>query len=136
MRPNWISLKWRRPRNHFFTESKWDWWWIWRSRKSSPNDSRAARTLKIDEGTNSIVISETNKKIIRWPGERNNVKRDENNSLIWSYGKFSFKVEGINIQLMTSDYAYAATTYRNEQQIPVIRISGENLITRITVNDK
>ena len=102
----------------------------------SPNDSRAARTLKIDEGTNSIVISETNKKIIRWPGERNNVKRDENNSLIWSYGKFSFKVEGINIKLMTSDYAYAATTYRNEQQIPVIRISGENLITRITVNDK
>ena len=129
-------FKWRRPRNHFFTESKWDWWWIWRHRKSSANDAPAARTLKIDESTNSLVISETNKKIIRWPGERDNVKRDENNSLTWSHGKFSFRVEGINIQLMASDYAYAATTYRNEQQIPVIRISGENLITRITMNDK
>ena len=35
--------------------------------------------------------------------------------------------------VLLEDYAYAATTYRNEQQIPVIRISGENLKTRITV---
>ena len=129
-------FKWRRPRNHFFTETKWDWWWIWRHRKSTASDSRASRILKIDDSTNTVVISETNKRIIRWPGERNHVKRDENNSFTWSHGKFSFRVEGINIKLMTSDYAYAATTYRNEQQIPVIRISGENLITRITVNDK
>ena len=73
---------------------------------------------------------------IRDSGERENIKREDDNSLVWRYGKFSFKVEGINIKLMGSDYAYAATTYRNEQQIPVIRISGENLITRIAVNDK
>ena len=36
---------------------------------------------------------------------------------------------------MGADYAYAATTYRNEHQIPVIRINGENLITRIGVHD-
>ena len=106
------------------------------TQKSTASDSRASRILKIDDSTNTVVISETDKRIIRWPGERNHVKRDENNSLTWSHGKFSFRVEGINIKLMTSDYAYAATTYRNEQQIPVIRISGENLITRITVNDK
>ena len=127
-------FKWRRPRNHFFTESKWDWWWIWRHRKLKASDSPSARNLKIDD--DSITIVESNKKVVRWPGERDNIKREDDNSLIWRYGKFSFKVEGINIKLMGNDYAYAATTYRNEQQIPVIRISGENLITRITLYDK
>ena len=127
-------FKWRRPRNHFFTESKWDWWWIWRHRKLKASDSPSARNLKIDD--DSITITESNKKVVRWPGERDNIKREDDNSLIWRYGKFSFKVEGINIKLMGADYAYAATTYRNEQQIPVIRISGENLITRITLYDK
>jgi len=131
-------FKWRRPRNHFFTESKWDWWWLWRHRKSKVDDSPSARTLKVDDyfqNPDSLVITESNKKIIRWPGERDNIKREDDNSLTWKYGKFSFKVEGINIKLMGSDYAYAATTYRNEQKIPVIRISGEHLITRIYVYD-
>ena len=126
-------LKWRRPRNHFFTESKWDWWWLWRHRKLTPEDSPAARALKIDGET--LTITESNKKTVRWPGERDNIKREDDNSLTWRYGKFSFKVEGINIKLMGADYAYAATTYRNEHQIPVIRINGENLITRIGVHD-
>ena len=89
--------------------------------------------VKIDGET--LTITESNKKTVRWPGERDNIKRENDNSLTWRYGKFSFKVEGINIKLMGADYAYAATTYRNEHQIPVIRINGENLITRIGVHD-
>ena len=128
-------FKWRRPRNHFFTESKWDWWWVWRHRRLKPEDSPFGRALRVDESMKFLTVTESNKKTVRWPGERENVKREEDNSLTWRYGKFSFRVEGINIKLMGTAYAYAATTYRNEQQIPVIRINGENLITRIYVHD-
>ena len=71
----------------------------------------------------------------RWPGERENVGKGDN-FLNWNYGKFSFTVEGINIKLLEKDHAYVATTYRNEEEIPVIRISGEKIKTRIMVNDK
>ena len=84
---------------------------------------------------NTITIGETGKKTVRWPGERENVGKGDN-SLNWNYGKFSFTVEGINIKLLEKDHAYVATTYRNEEEIPVIRISGEKIKTRIMVNDK
>ena len=127
-------LKWRRPRNHFFTESKWDWWWIWRHRKNWSLDTPHNRPVTLNGST--ITITDSGKKTIRWPGERENVKGvDGNNSLCWTQGKFSFTVEGINIKLLGNDHAYAATTYRNEEEIPVVRISGENLKTRISVND-
>ena len=128
-------FKWRRPRNHFFTESKWDWWWIWRHRRSwSLYDTARNRTVSL--GSNSITITESGKNIIRWPGVREHVKVLEGgNSLSWNYGKFSFLIEGINIKLLGKDHAYAATTYGNEEEIPVVRINGENLKTRIMVND-
>ena len=126
-------FKWRRPRNHFFTESKWDWWWIWRHRRRWTLDTPSERVVDLNGRT--ITIEETGKKTIRWPGERDSVSKGDN-SLGWKYGKFSFTVEGINIKLLEKDYAYAATTYRNEQKIPVIRISGEKIKTRIMVNDK
>ena len=53
----------------------------------------------------------------------------------WRYTKFNFIAEGINIELVKDDVVCAATTYGNEQIIPVLRIKGENIITRITVND-
>ena len=133
-------FKWRRPRNHFFTESKWDWWWIWRHRRrwlpisrDWTVDTPVGRLVDLNGST--ITIGEPGKKTVRWPGERNNVSKGDN-SLGWKYGKFTFNVEGVNIKLLEKDYAYAATTYRNEQKIPVIRISGENIKTRIMVNDK
>ncbi len=126
-------FKWRRPRNHFFTESKWDWWWIWRYRKPWTLDTSRGRL--VDLNGNTITIGETGKKTVRWPGERENVGKGDN-SLNWNYGKFSFTVEGINIKLLEKDHAYVATTYRNEEEIPVIRISGEKIKTRIMVNDK
>ena len=127
-------FKWRRPRNHFFTESKWDWWWIWRHRRNWSLDTPHNRIVSF--GSSSITITESGKNIIRWPGVRDHVKVLEGgNSLLWSYGKFSFAVEGINIKLLGKDHAYAATTYGNEEEIPVIRINGENLKTRIMVND-
>ena len=52
----------------------------------------------------------------------------------WRYGKFNFVVEGINIELLRDDAVCAATTYGNEQIIPVLRVKGENIITRIMVN--
>ena len=68
------------------------------------------------------------------PGKRGEVKNGK--LLTWKHGKFTFAVEGINIKLLGSTKAYAATTYGNEESIPVIRISGENITTRIIVNDK
>ena len=127
-------FKWRRPRNHFFTESKWDWWMLWRYRKDWTLDTPSGRFVDLNSKT--ITIAEIDKRTIRWPGEREHVRGLEGmNSLSWEYGKFSFTVEGINIKLLGKNHAYAATTYGNEQKIPVIRISGENLKTRITVND-
>ena len=126
-------FKWRRPRNHFFTESKWDWWALWRHRKPWTVDTSGGRLVDLNGST--ITIGETGKKTVRWPGERENVGKGDN-SLNWNYGKFSFTVEGINIKLLEKDHAYVATTYRNEEEIPVIRISGEKIKTRIMVNDK
>jgi hypothetical protein len=132
-------FKWRRPRNHFFTESKWDRCWIWRHRKPWAVDTSGGRLVELSGRT--ITIEENGKKTIRWPGERDNVSKGDNlnhgvSSLSWGHGKFTFTVEGVNIELLEKDYAYAATTYRNEQKIPVVRISGENIKTRIMVNDK
>ena len=129
-------FKWRRPRNHFFTETRADWWWIWRLRKNMVGDTQAARSVTVNE--EGLCITETGKKVVRFPGSRDDVifNIKTTNSLTWSYGKFTFSVEGINIKLMNADYAYASTSYGNEEKIPVVRIRGENLKTRISVNDK
>ena len=122
-------FKWRNPRNHFFTESKWDWWVLWRQRTGTEN------VRLVTQNGKTLIIKETGKKTIRWPGEIDSVSKGVN-SLSWEYGKFIFTVDGVNIRLLEKDYAYAATTYRNEQKIPVVRMSGENIKTRIMVNDK
>ena len=125
-------LKWRSPNNHFFTETIWDWWVIWRHRVGWSIDKTNSRIVDIKGST--IVIQDSGKKTVRFPGDRTKVSNGK--LLTWQHGKFRFSVEGINIKLLVSTTAYASTTYGNEESIPVIRISGENIITRISVNDK
>tara|TARA_Y100001972_G_scaffold122196_1_gene167370 strand:+ start:1184 stop:2377 length:1194 start_codon:yes stop_codon:yes gene_type:complete len=123
--------KWRSPNNHFFTESIWDWWSVWRQRVSWSRDKSNSRVVDIKGDT--LVVYETGKKIVRFPGDR--LKLSNGKIIAWRYGKFTFSVEGINIKLLRSTKAYASTTYGNEESIKVIRISGENIITRISVDD-
>ena len=123
--------KWRSPNNHFSTETIWDWWIIWRHRVGWSKDKANSRVVDIKGST--LVIRDVGKKVVRFPGDRTKVSNG--NLLSWRYGKFTFSVEGVNIKLLGSTTAYASTTYGNEEAIPVIRISGENIITRISVND-
>jgi len=80
-----------------------------------------------------LNVRESGRKVIRWPGERKNVINGS--TLKWSYGKFTFEVSGINIKLLRAGSAYRSTTYGNYQKVPVVRIRGENIETRIKVND-
>ena len=68
--------------------------------------------------------------MVRLPGNRSDVAV-LTNDLRWEYGPFYLKVTGINTKLLRGDHAHAATTYGNEETIPVVRIKGENIITRI-----
>ena len=131
MRKPW---KWRRPRNHFFTESWLDWWILWRYRVSWSRDKSNSRVVDIND--TDLDIFESGKKTVRLPGIRTEVIGGLTSPYLWWYGKFTFLVDGINIKLRRADYAHAATTYNNEEKIPVVRISGENLKIRISINDR
>ena len=123
--------RWRRPRNHFFSETIWDWFVLWRHRVGWSIDKVNSRGVEI-EGK-ELKVRESGQKVIRWPGERKNVINGP--TLKWSYGKFIFEVSGINIKLLRAGSAYRSTTYGNYQKVPVVRIRGENIETRIKVND-
>ena len=123
--------RWRRPRNHFFSETIWDWFVLWRHRVGWSIDKVNSRGVEI-EGK-ELNVRESGKQVIRWPGERKNIINGP--TLKWSYGKFTFEVSGINIKLLRADSAYRSTTYGNYQKVPVVRIRGENIETRIKVND-
>ena len=123
--------RWRRPRNHFFSETIWDWFVLWRHRVGWAIDKVNSRGVEI-EGK-ELNVREAGHKVIRWPGERENVINGA--TLKWSYGKFTFEVSGINIKLLRAGSAYRSTTYGNYQKVPVVRIRGENIETRIKVND-
>ena len=125
-------LKWRSPNNHFFTETIWDWWVVWRHRVGWSKDKANSRIVDIKN--DALVIHDVGEKIVRFPGDRTKVNNGK--FLTWRHGKFTITVDGINIKLLGSTTAYASTTYGNEESIPVVRISGENIITRIIVNDK
>jgi hypothetical protein len=93
-----------------------------------------SRLVKIDGDT--LTIQDRGKKTLRLPGSKDVVFGVTDKRIEWRYTKFNFIAEGINIELVKDDVVCAATTYGNEQIIPVLRIKGENIITRITVNDK
>ena len=40
------------------------------------------------------------------------------------------------MRLLKDDVVCAATTYGNQKTIPVLRVKGEDIITRITAHDK
>ena len=126
-------LKWRWPRNHFFSESNWDWWVIWRHRVGWLRDTADSRRVEIDG--NTLTIIEKGKKTLRFPGTERRYLAPIDKKIEWSYGEFNFVVEGVNIEVLRGDAVCASTTYGNEQIIPVLRVKGENIITRITVND-
>jgi hypothetical protein len=129
-------FKWRRPRNHFFSETNWDIWVLWRHRINDmgwSSEMTNGRFVEIDD--NTLTITDKGKKTLRFPGTHELLSVDEEQKIKWTYSKFTFVVEGINIELLKDDAVCAATTYGNEQIIPVLRIKGENIITRITVND-
>ena len=127
-------FKWRWPRNHFFSESNWDWWIVWRHRVGWSRDRANNRLVKID--SNTLTIIDRDKKTFRFPGTQAAIFVHTEEKIEWRYAKFNFVVEGINIELLKDDAVCAATTYGNEQVIPVLRVKGKNLKTRITVNDK
>ena len=141
-------FKWRRPRNHFFSETNWDIWVLWRHRipeLSWKNEVALDRLVKID-GNTLTITERPEKRTLRFPGDRNTLSEtftlrdkassDEKEKIKWTYSKFTFGVEGVNIELLKDDVVCAATTYGNEKTIPVLRVKGEDIITRITAHDK
>ena len=140
-------VKWRRPRNHFFSETNWDIWVLWRHRipeMSWSNELAIDRIVRIDGKT--LTIIDRGKKTLRYPGDRvtlsetftlrDKASADERQKIKWTYSKFTFVVEGVNIELLKDDVVCAATTYGNQKTIPVLRVKGEDIITRITAHDK
>jgi len=136
-------FKWRRPRKHFFSETNWDIWILWRHRIPEltwKNDVALDRLVKID-GNTLTITERPEKRTLRFPGTRELLSAEEDlktgkQKIKWTYSKFTFVVEGVTIELLKDDVVCAATTYGNEKTIPVLRIKGEDIITRITAYDK
>ena len=117
--------KWRRPRNHFFSESKLDFYSLWRLRKNS----FSTRTVNIIK--NTVTITDVGKKTIRFPVSDGCQWSEGNGTLFFEYNGFSFVVKG-DIKNVKEDYSWQSGSYRMENKIKVLRIKGTNLITSIT----
>jgi len=117
--------KWRRPRNHFFSESKLDFYSLWRFRKNS----FSTRTVNIVK--DSVTITDVGKKTIRLPVDDHCKWSAGNGTLFFEYNGFSFIVRG-DIKNVKEDYAWQSGSYKIEKKIKVLRIKGTNLITTIT----
>jgi hypothetical protein len=92
----WI---WRRPRNHFSSESKLDFYSLWRFRKKFVN-TRSAFT-----NDSNVMIQDVGKKTIRFPVNDGCQWSEGNGTLFFEYNGFSFVVRGdiINVK---EDYAW------------------------------
>jgi hypothetical protein len=117
----WI---WRRPRNHFFSESKLDFYSLWRFRKKFVN----TRSVDINKG--SVSIKDVGKKTVRFPVNDNCQWSQGNGNLFFEYGGFSFVVKG-DITNVKEDYAWQSIGYREEKKIKVLRVKGTDLVTII-----
>ena len=89
--------KWRRPRNHFFSESKLDFYSLWRLRKNS----FSTRTVNIIK--NTVTITDVGKKTIRFPVSDGCQWSEGNGTLFFEYNGFSFVVKG-DIKNVKEDY--------------------------------
>ena len=117
----WI---WRRPRNHFSSESKLDFYSLWRFRKKFVN------TRSVFTNDSNVMIQDVGKKTIRFPVNDGCQWSEGNGTLFFEYNGFSFVVRGdiINVK---EDYAWQSGGYREEKKIKVLRIKGTDLVTTI-----
>jgi len=118
-------LRWRRPRNHFFSESKLDFYSLWRFRKNS----FSTRTVNIVK--DSVTITDVGKKTIRLPVDDHCKWSAGNGTLFFEYNGFSFVVRG-DIKNVKECHSWQSGSYKIEKKIKVLRIKGTNLITTIT----
>ena len=117
----WI---WRRPRNHFFSESKLDFYSLWRFRKKFA----IKRSTEITDM--GVVIKDIGKKTIRFPVNDGCQWSQGNGNLFFEYEGFSFVVRG-DIANVKEDYAWQSIGYREEKKVKVLRIKGTDLVTTI-----
>jgi hypothetical protein len=116
--------RWRRPRNHFFSESKWDFYSLWRFRKNSV----ITRSADINNG--NVTIKDIGNKVVRFPVNDACQWTHTNNTVFYEYNGYSFVTKG-NVKNVKEDYAWQSGGYRVEKKIKVLRIKGTDLITTI-----
>ena len=116
--------RWRRPRNHFFSESKLDFYSLWRFRKNS------LITRSADTNDGNVTIKDVGNKVVRFPVSDSCQWTNTNNTVFYEYLGYRFITKG-NIKSVKEDYAWQSGGYRVEKKIKVLRIKGTDLITTI-----
>ena len=116
--------RWRRPRNHFFSESKLDFYSLWRLRKNSV----ITRSADINNG--NVTIKDIGNKVVRFPVNDDCQWTHTNNTVFYEYNGYSFVTKG-NVKNVKEDYAWQSGGYRVEKKIKVLRIKGTDLTTTI-----
>ncbi len=116
--------RWRRPRNHFFTESKLDWFSIWRLRKGE------SRTRTVEIANDMILIKDIGSKTARFPVASDCKYSVTGNAVFYNYKGFSFVTRG-KIKSVKEDCAWQSGGYNEEKNIKVLRIKGTDMETTI-----
>jgi hypothetical protein len=116
--------RWRRPRNHFFSESKWDFYSLWRFRKNSV----ITRSAHIGDG--NVTIKDVGNKVVRFPVGDTCQWTHTGNTVFYEYNGYTFVTKG-DVKNVKEDYAWQSVGYRVEKKIKVLRIKGIDLTTTI-----
>jgi len=116
--------RWRRPRNHFFSESGWDFYSLWRFRKNS------VITRSADTNDGNVTIKDVGNKVVRFPVSDGCQWSNANNTVWYEYLGYRFITKG-DIKSVKEDYAWQSGGYRVEKKIKVLRIKGTDLTTTI-----
>jgi len=116
--------RWRRPRNHFFSESKWDYYSFWRFRKKS----MITRSAEINNG--NVVVKDIGKKTVRFPVNDACQWTHANDAVFYEYQGYSFVTRG-DVRSVKEDFAWQSGGYKVEKKIKVLRIKGADLTTTI-----
>lgn len=116
--------RWRRPRNHFFSESKLDFYSLWRFRKNS------LITRSADTNDGNVTIKDVGNKVVRFPVADACQWTHTGNTVFFEYNGYSFVTRG-TVKNVKEDYAWQSGGYRVEKKIKVLRIKGTDLITTI-----
>ena len=116
--------RWRRPRNHFFSESKWDFYSLWRLRKNSV----ITRSADINDG--NVIIKDVGNKVVRFPVSDACKWTHTGNTVFYEYNGYTFVTRG-DVKNVKEDYAWQSVGYRVEKKVKVLRIKGTDLTTTI-----